>query len=273
MALSSQGGRRLAAVGLWLTPLAALLVAGCGPAFSEKARFGITFYCPGAGNVDFGDAGIRQGLEAAGYQGQVATYLWTISFNPAIDQSLRLNAKLRARQLANIVESYIDQFPDRPVHMIGLSGGTGVVMWALENLERGYAVDNVVLLGSSLYYRYDIAKALPHVRGQIYNYYSSNDAVLAVPMKVFGTIDGVFGEDGAGSVGLRPPRGAERVVNIAWKSEFQRYGYSGGHTDATSPRFVQAFIARHITGPPTAARLDTGRATGPAPVLLAGARD
>ncbi len=64
-------------------------LAGCAPAFGPKAANGITFYCPGAGNLDFGDAGIRAGLERAGYRGQVATLMWTVSFNPAIDQALR----------------------------------------------------------------------------------------------------------------------------------------------------------------------------------------
>jgi len=244
---------------LYVSCVFTLLAAGCGPSFGPQAKHGITFYCPGAGNIDFGDQGIREGLRAAGYQGQVATFVWTISFNPAIDQTVRLNARLRAAVLAKHIEEYIEKYPGRPVNLIGLSAGTGVAIWALEDLKPGYQVDNVVLLASSLHYRYDIGKALTHVRGSIYNYYSSEDPILAGPMKIFGTIDGVFFEDAAGAVGLQPPHGANRVVNIPWRPEFTKYGYYGGHTDITSPRFVLASIAQHITDA-SHARPETGLA-------------
>jgi pimeloyl-ACP methyl ester carboxylesterase len=233
-----------------LVAVVAGAATGCGPSFGPQARNGITFYCPGAGNIDFGDSGIRQGLKAAGYGGQVASVLWTFSFNPVIDQTVRLNAHLGAARLARSIERYQDRFPGRPVNVIGLSAGTGVAIWAVENLSGGHAVDNVVLLSSSLSSNYDLSKALPHVRGTIYNYYSSEDPVLWGPMKVFGTIDGQFFVDGAGAVGLHPAHGAERVVNIAWRREFSQYGYYGGHTDVTSPAFVRAQIAGHITGTP-----------------------
>lgn len=229
------------------------LTTGCATtSFGPAAARGITFYCPGAGNIDFGDAGVRKGLKAAGYEGQVATVMWTVSFNPAIDQALRINARLGGSRLANEIKQYKRQHPEGPVTLIGLSAGSGVALWALEDLPSGMMVENVVLLGSSLNHRYDISKALPHIKGKIYNFYSSNDAILAGPMLVFGTIDGVFGVEGAGAVGLHPPRGAERVVNLPWKPEYASYGYNGGHTDSTSPRFVQQFISPYVQGETTA---------------------
>ncbi len=220
--------------------------------YSEKAKLGITYYVPGAGNIDFTDGGIRSGLQAAGYKGEIATFLWTISLNPLIDQTIRLNAQLRAKQLSRIIEDYAEKYPGKPINVVGLSAGTGVGIWAIEDLKPGVMVENVVLLGSSLWYRYDVSKALQHIRGKIYCYYSANDAVLAVPMKVAGSIDGVFGEDGAGSVGLQSPHGRERIVNIGWRPEFQRYGYNGGHTDGASPEFVKTFLAPHIMQEPAA---------------------
>jgi len=228
-----------------LVVLASVLLAGCTPGFGPRAEHGITFYCPGAGNFDFGDVGIREGLESAGYRGQVASVLWTVAFNPALDQRLG-NARLAAKRLARTIEDYCERYPGRPVNLIGLSAGTGVAIWALEDLKPGYSVENVVLLGSSLWHRYDVSKALRRVKGRIYNYYSPNDPVLAGPMKLFGTVDGVFGDEGAGAVGLHPPRDADRVVNIRWEPKFGQYGYYGNHTDATSPRFVQAYIAKHV---------------------------
>jgi pimeloyl-ACP methyl ester carboxylesterase len=233
--------------GLLLLLAAGGLTAGCGLSFGPRARYGITFYCPGAGNYDMGDVNIRRGLEAAGYRGQVATFLWTMSFNPAIDQIVRINPILRSRILARYIRQYREQYPDQPVHVIGLSAGTGVAMWAIEALPEGCYVDNVVLLASSLSRGFDAGKALRRIRGCIYVYYSPNDAVLSLPMRVTGTIDGVFTQDPAGLVGLYPPGGPhERIVNIPWRPEFEKLGYYGGHTDCTSPRFVQAEIAPRL---------------------------
>ncbi|MEJ2722358.1 MAG: alpha/beta hydrolase [bacterium] len=228
-----------------------IVSAGCTTPFGPKAEYGITFYCPGAGNMDFGEIGIRHGLDAAGYQGQVATVLWTSLLGPGVDQRL-WNARLGALRLRESIEEYEKKYPGRPVNVIGLSAGTGVAIWALEDLKPGYNVENVVLLGSSLWHRYDVGKALTHISGKIYNYYSPKDPWLTVAMKVFGTIDGVFGEDGAGAVGLDSPHGADRIVNIRWKPEFERYGNYGNHTDGTRAPFVQAYIAPHIISEGTA---------------------
>lgn len=230
-------------------------LCGCTPTFSERSKLGWTIYCPGAGNTDFGENGIRKGLEAAGYQGEVAAYLWTVSFNIAIDQTVRINARIRAVQLARLIEQYIDWYhehrePDDPpeprVYLIGLSAGTGIAVWACENLKEGYMVDTVVLMSSSLSYDYDLSMALRRIRGRIYNYSSDQDAVLAGPMQIVGTIDGKIATPGAGQIGFQARNHADRVVNIRWRSDFMKFGHFGGHTDATNPAFVEAYIADNI---------------------------
>ncbi len=232
--------------GAGLTAIAGLLalLCGCISGFGERARYGITFYCPGVGNMDLGDEGLRRGLEEAGYRGQVVRMTWSLSFNPAIDQTVRIIARRGGHRLARYISEYIDQYPGREVNVVGLSAGTGVALWGLEALAPRYRVDNVVLIASSLSRGYDVSRALPHVKGKIYNFCSKSDAVLAGPMKVFGTIDGKFLAAAAGTVGLRVPSGAEdRVVNIPWERSFEQFGYNGGHTDGTAPAFVRAKIA------------------------------
>lgn len=222
------------------------------PIFTQKAANGITFYCPGAGNTDMGYFGVRKGLESAGYEGEVSAFIWTLTFLP-LDQELRGLVKLRALHLSAIIDNYIEKYPGRPVNLIGLSAGTGIALWAVENLEEGHMVENVVLLASSLSHDYDIGDALEHIRGKIYVYYSPHDAILAGPMKLFGTIDGKFGVDGAGSVGLRSQRFAERIVNIPWNDSYKQFGYAGGHIDSTNAKFVRAVLSDHIkSAPPTA---------------------
>jgi pimeloyl-ACP methyl ester carboxylesterase len=228
-----------------------LTSAGCAPDFGPKAVNGMTFYIPGAGNVDLGEAGVRQGLEAAGYKGQVGSVLWTVAFNAALDQRLGINARLGASALARKIQEYRELYPQGEVTLIGLSAGSGVAIWSLEELPPGVLVDHVILLGSSLWSDYDVSAALRRVKGKIYVFFSPNDAVLSGPMKLAGTIDGKFGPEAvaAGEIGLRVPRGAEgRIVNIGWRRDFADYGYFGGHTDATNARFVQRFLAPIVMG-------------------------
>lgn len=236
--------------------LSTVLLVGCGGGFGERAEYGITFYCPGAGNVDMGDAGIREGLQRAGYRGQVLRLTWSVGFNPVIDQTVQPIARLGAQRLADYIKEYADRYPGREVNVVGLSAGSGVAIWALENLPPGCAVNNVILLASSLSADYDVGRALRHVRGNIYNYYSPNDAVLTQLMKFANTIDGKIGADGAGAVGLHSPHGQDRVINIRWRPEFRRYGYHGGHTDGTSPAFVHHELAQYIVTPRSAGLLD-----------------
>ena len=233
---------------LIVAAFAAFSATGCTTAFTQEAARGMVFYCPGAGNWDLGDSGLRDGLTRAGFKGQVASVSWTVLANPAIDQTLRINARLAGTQVARALEQFIDTYPGQPVSLIGLSAGTGVAMWALEDMKPGYQVDNVVLLASSLSHKFDAGPAARAVRGKIYVYYSSNDAVLAGPMKAFGTIDGAYGPFaiGAGETGLQSPRAKEKIVNIAYKNAYAKYGYFGGHTDGLAAPFVQAVLAKHL---------------------------
>lgn len=222
-------------------------LAGCGPNFGPKAANGIVFYCPGVSNTDFGDIQIRQGLEQAGFTGEVNTFFWTVAPIPivgvVIDQYAKY-ARLRAGELARNIETYVDKFPGRPVHVIGLSAGTGVALWGISELKEGYSVDNVVLLSSSLSSTFDVRPAMKRVRGRVYVYYSPNDPVLNGPMRFAGTIDGVFTGDAAGLIGFNGPGSREtQLHNIPYSSSFAEYGYYGGHTDSVVPAFIRAEVA------------------------------
>jgi pimeloyl-ACP methyl ester carboxylesterase len=245
----ARGGRFLVYAGLF----AVIALTGCAPrvAFGPKAERGVVFYCPGAGNYDCGDVRLREGLVAAGYDGEVQPFYWTIAplgpLGVPIDQIIKLHPRLRSARLADEIERYVDRYPGRPVNVVGLSAGTGVALWAVQHLRPGYQVDNVVLLSSSVSSAFDVTTVLPKVRGCIYNYHSAHDAILALPMRLTGTIDGDFGHDAAGLVGLvgAPP---DRVVNIAWRRDFRKLGYFGGHVDSTSAPFVRAEIAPRLLG-------------------------
>lgn len=221
------------------------LVAGCN---NPKEKFGKIYYLDGAGNWGFGVTDVPAGLQAAGYPGDVEVYVWTTSFSPAIDQVNIVANKLRAAGLTGKIKDYLTRYPSNKVNMIALSAGTGIAVWAVEGLPDGMMIENMVLLGSSLSYNYDMRQALRHVRGKVYVFHSGHDEVLTSAVRALGTVDRT-NEDSAGLVGLRPPGGGGgKVVNNGWSAKYTRYGWTGAHTDATSQAFIQAVVAPLVTG-------------------------
>ncbi|MFO0973933.1 MAG: hypothetical protein U1A27_10920 [Phycisphaerae bacterium] len=240
-------------------------MTGCN---DPKERFGRTWYIDGAGNWGFGVLESAVGLEKAGYKGLVQSYHWSLTFNPALDQTLRFVAKGGGERLGGIISDYLDRFPDANVNVIGLSAGTGVGIWAIESVRSPHKINNYVMLGSSLSSRYDPSRALSKMKGKIFTYFSASDPVLNGAVRALGTIDGTF-DDSAGLVGLRA-RGpnAGRIVNIGWSSKYERYGWVGGHTDGTSEDMMHYEIGPRIFLPdelgPAAAPRKTAQVDAPA---------
>lgn len=223
--------------------LCAATLTGCA---NPAERFGRTWYIDGAGNWGFGAFGVPNGLKDRGYKGAVTNHHWSLTFNPALDQTLRFIAKGSGRQLGREITNYLREHPKADANIIALSAGTGVGIWAIENVEPPYKVNNYVMTGSSLSSRYDLRPALRHMKGKIICYYSSSDPVLDGPVRALGTIDGTF-DDSAGLVGLKGP-GADspQVVNIGRTSRFASLGWTGGHADCVTERFVRGEIYKYI---------------------------
>lgn len=224
------------------------LLTGCATTTSGGAaeKLGKTFYLDGAGNWGFGASEVPLGLRQGGYRGDVEVFVWTMTFNPLVDQLNILGAKARASALSKRIAAYHQKYPRNKVNIVALSAGTGVATWAVEELPPGVMIDNLVLLGSSLSHDYDMRKALQHISGRIYTYYSPHDTVLQ-SVRVVGTIDQKRGVDSIGLVGLKPPPGYEdRVVNTGWSRRWIRLGWAGAHTDCTNQLFVRREIAPRL---------------------------
>lgn len=221
------------------------LAVGC--AEDARDRFGRTYYIDGAGNWGFGVSEMRDGLVAAGYPGSVRNWRWSWTLNPALDQTVgRPIARLSGSDLGKEITQYKAKYPQNEVNIIALSAGTGVAVWACESVEPPAKVHSLVLLGSSISSTYDMRKALANISGKVYVYVSGHDQILSGPVRTLGTIDGSFDEP-AGLVGLRAPPGSrDRIVNIKWNSRYERYGWTGSHTDCTSEPFVRYVLAAHV---------------------------
>jgi hypothetical protein len=220
-----------------------VLIAGCS---DPRDKFGHTWYIDGAGNWGFGVLDVPAGLQDAGYKGAVTNYHWSLTMNPALDQTLRFIARGSGSGLGNEITEYLKKNPEADANIIALSAGTGVGMWAIENVKPPHKVNNYIMLGSSLSGNYDCRKALTNMKGKIYVYCTGSDPVLQGPVRALGTIDGTF-EDSAGLVGLHGPgKSSGQIVNISRTARFEDLGWTGGHADCTNRKFVRAELSKWI---------------------------
>ena len=129
-----------------------------------------------------------------------------------------------------MIREYQDTNPDEAVNLIGLSAGTAVAVFAIEELREDHSIENAILLGSSLNADYDLTEALKRIRNRMYVFTSSRDTALRFLMPMTGTADRkIIKAKAAGVTGFRLPPRADaatrrlyaRVVNIAWVPEFR----------------------------------------------------
>jgi hypothetical protein len=219
-------------------------------------RDGRVYYLDGAGGggglTNWGN-GVRDGLRAAGFEGDFVNFRWQTGAGVAVDQSKPASMKrAKARKLAQMIREYKDANPDEAVNLVGLSAGTAIAVFALEELRENHVIDNAILLGSSLNADYDLTEALKRTHNRMYVFTSNRDTVLRFLMPLAGTADRkVLGGKAAGVTGFRLPKKADaetrhlyaKVVNIAWVPEFEQAGHAGGHLDVVNRRFVKEYVA------------------------------
>lgn len=246
-------GRRL------LLAAALLAVSGCiGPqrAATPTETDDVVFYCDGAGGggplTNWGN-GVEQGLKADGYEGDFRNFRWHTGLGIIADHTTSVDYKRRkARELITLMRQHWRRYPGGSVHLIGLSAGSAIVIFALEQLPAAYQVDQVILLGSSLSADYDLRPALRRVRGEMHVFSSRRDGVLNLLVPLVGSADRErAGRRVAGRHGFIMPTPANdetealysKVVQYDWDEDRAAAGDTGLHTGATNPRFVQEFIA------------------------------
>ena len=131
---------------------------------------------------------------------------------------------------------------------MGLSAGSAVVVFALEELPAGTAVDSVVLFAPSISATYDLSEAMAHVGGCLYATSSPRDGILS---GLGVAADGRLAAP-AGLYGFRIPSRVKcydrytRVANLNWRSVYADLGWNGSHTGAVSRAFVREVIAPRI---------------------------
>jgi pimeloyl-ACP methyl ester carboxylesterase len=224
----------------------------------ERLEAGMVVSLDGVGGYNWGPRWLRTGLDEADVKSAIVIYDWSKGPKGMFVADLVDEARNRAaaRDLAQMIATYVGAMPNRPVTLIGHSGGAAVVVWALEDLPEGCAVERAILLAPALAPDYDLSKALRCVRRRVYVMYSYADVgLMAAGTAVFGTMDRQHSVS-AGLVGFHLPATLtaeqkleyQKVRQIPWTVDFVKMGHLGGHMGWTSTRFAREFIAPILVG-------------------------
>lgn len=155
------------------------------------------------------------------------------------EQSLRVAQRIEAIHHAN---------PHQPIILVGHSGGTGIAVWALEDLPPDVHVRTLLLLASALSPGYDLTAALRHVDGHAISLYSvHDDVVLGAGTEVFGTIDRIK-SPAAGYVGFHAPATGltpayQKLIQIPYDPAWANLNNPGDHIGPTDRVFSRAVLA------------------------------
>lgn len=249
--------RRVSCATLLLICAPILLTGGCGGASKyvtpNRLEHGYIIILPGIEGKSYLNTGIANGLVEGGVPSAIEIYDWTAAGLFSLPVNLRAEERNRrqGRKIASKIMHYQDQYPGRPVHLIGHSGGGGVAVFALEALPPDRQISSAILLAPALAPDYDMRRALKRTAVGIWNFYSPHDVgFLRAGTTVMGTVDGQH-TSAAGAVAFALPWGLDkedrqlysRLRQQPYTPKMAEVGHSGGHTGWARQSFVAAWLA------------------------------
>ena len=248
-------GRTLPLLVLLLTfgaPAPVALAAAADEASQPKAREHL-IHLPGIAGARSLDRYFVAGIRDGGYRGEVEIYDWTAG-EPGISALLaRARNEKQADKIAARIEKLLKADPELKIRLVGHSGGAGLATWALERLPEGVQIETLVFVAPALSQRYDLSKALAHVRGKAYAFTSPNDVlVLGAGTRMLGTIDGVK-EEASGMRGFTKPEGADdeqyaKLVPMPYTAAWMELGNIGDHIGPMGRTFAREVISPIVQG-------------------------
>ena len=224
----------------------------------DRLESGLTIILPGIESESFANSNVAQGLQNGGVTTAIEVHDWTTGNILNVLHHLRdlERNQVAAKKLADKIVAYQDRYPDRPVYLIGHSGGGGMSILALEALPPDRSITAAILLAPAISPTYDLTTALSKTEAGIWNYYSPMDSTLLIAgTTVAGTIDGKH-VPAAGAFGFELPaeNSAEsrqlyqtKLHQVGYECEMMASGNLGGHLGPTWHQFSEDYLVPILT--------------------------
>jgi pimeloyl-ACP methyl ester carboxylesterase len=216
----------------------------------ERLEHGLVLIFTGIEGRSFLNVALLAGLIDGGVSSAAEIVDWTTGNKllfPYHLRGLRRNIRV-ANELAARIVGYQDQFPGRPVWIVGHSGGGGMALLVARALPKNRKLTGIVMLATALSPLADLGPAFEKVRTSVWNYYSWYDAFfLRFGTAILGTFDGRHGA-AAGAVGFRGPQSQQetasgRLIQVRWNWRRLSQFNPGEHFGCVHRVFVAEEIA------------------------------
>jgi pimeloyl-ACP methyl ester carboxylesterase len=214
-------------------------------------RPGIVIVVGGVGGIDFVTFAAQWALPRAGVRHEIREFIWTHGKGHLFkDLQDTRNSLQKSNELAGEIRRLKAADPDRPLFLIGKSGGSGLVLAAAEQLPE-QSIERIILLSAAVSTTYDLRPALRATKHEIVSFYSPFDRlILDWGTRNFGTIDRYYGPS-AGMRGFKVPRNLsapeerlyDRLVQLPWNPRMILEGNTGGHIGTSMPAFMAKEVA------------------------------
>jgi hypothetical protein len=217
-----------------------------------QAPSGVVIVADGVGGLDMCGIALRYAVRAEKLPYSVEIVPWGHGLGRWLaDLTDVANRDSHARLVAESVRTYKIQRPLDPIYLVAKSGGSGIVVKALELLDE-QQVERAVMLAPALSPAYDLSHALRAVRRDMVVFWSPLDVIiLGAGTRVFGTVDRIKTAS-AGLVGFRVPDPAssndnngqqyDKLRQIRWRPRMVASGYLGGHFGPDNPLFLRRYV-------------------------------
>jgi hypothetical protein len=221
----------------------------------------------GVGGFDFSGTALRYLLAREGLHYAIHVFRWGHGLGRwFIDLTDVPNRDAMAARLADAIGRFRAKETSVPIFLVGKSGGSGVVVKALEQLEDE-SVERVILLAPALSPEYNLSIGLRAVARDLVVFWSPLDVILlGVGTRVFGTADRVKTRS-AGMTGFRVPmflagspaesecaRQYAKLRQVRWSARMAATGHLGGHFGPDSPFFLKSYVVPLLRTEPAAGK-------------------
>lgn len=218
---------------------------------SERLAQGLVIVLPGIEGYSRLNRRLARGLAQGGVPYSIEVYDWTYGWCWQL-WSLRSRRRHieQATILASRIAEYQNQYPGRPVHLVGHSGGGAMIAFTLEALDPSRQITSGVMLVPALSPNYDLSTAVSRTERGIWNFCSYGDVFfLGVGTLLCGTADGrhciAAGNTGFARAVVERSRASDQAAirNVPYRWEMFRAGHTGGHLSVTTAEFASQEIA------------------------------
>jgi hypothetical protein len=227
-------------------------LSGSAQSDAASASRGLVLVADGVGGLDLCGAGLVHVMGAEKLPHAIMVFSWGHGTGRWLaDLTDVANRDAMAQSMADTIARFKADRPTEPVFLVAKSGGSGVVVKALERLDE-QSVARVVLLAPAVSPAYDLTSALRAVRCEMVVFWSPFDVIiLGAGTRVFGTMDRVRSVS-AGLVGFTKPADGpvgeshlnpyDKLRQVRWRPRMAATGYLGGHLGPDSPLFLRKYV-------------------------------